>query len=369
VSRNRVFRFSGWDVLNVAIIPFQIAFYLALAYAYPRLSPLVLVAIFPVLFAMSLQNAGANHNHYHTPFFRARWLNTLTSMGFSMTGAPKTPFNASHGVHHATAQSWNDESLLGILGLRRPLHKQLIGAVSFAVESFGLRYFVLLYLLRTRPVEQVAKIASPTQPELAVLVLNQIKQPETLRATKLDLAAWVAFRIALVAIDWRFFAFYFLPCTFVIEMIRQAENYFQHWGASDPEDPKRDSVSCYGTLYNLLTFNLGYHQEHHLRPGVHWRKLPRTTAELPDDRRRVPFSHYINLPVVFPRVAAELAQKRAAAQAAQAATAVGATGAAGATPAAATTGATETSAPSRGSAAEQSPEPRPDRADDRVVVS
>jgi fatty acid desaturase len=71
-------------------------------------------------------------------------------------------------------------------------------------------------------------------------------------------------------------------------------------------------VSCYGTLYNLLTFNLGYHQEHHLRPGVHWRKLPRTTSELPADRRSVPLSHYVNLPIFHPRFAAELAKQQAA---------------------------------------------------------
>jgi len=68
------------------------AFYVTLAHEYHRLSLIALLLLVPVLNAPSLQNAGANHNHYHTPFFRPRWLNALFRMGFSTTGAPKTPY-------------------------------------------------------------------------------------------------------------------------------------------------------------------------------------------------------------------------------------------------------------------------------------
>jgi hypothetical protein len=36
----------------------------------------------------------------------------------------------------------------------------------------------------------------------------------------------------------------------------------------------RGTVSHYGTLYNLIFFNDGYHVEHHAHPQVHWRQLP-----------------------------------------------------------------------------------------------
>jgi fatty acid desaturase len=36
----------------------------------------------------------------------------------------------------------------------------------------------------------------------------------------------------------------------------------------------RGTTSHYGWLYNFVLFNDGYHVEHHLHPGVHWRELP-----------------------------------------------------------------------------------------------
>ena len=37
----------------------------------------------------------------------------------------------------------------------------------------------------------------------------------------------------------------------------------------------RGITSHYGRFYNFLFFNDGYHVEHHVRPGAHWRDLPR----------------------------------------------------------------------------------------------
>lgn len=308
---SRLFRFSRWDALNVAVIPLHAAFYLALAFEYKQLSPVVLVALMPVLFALSLQNGGANHNHYHTPFFRARWLNLATSMGFSMGGNPKTIYNLAHGLHHATVGEWNDASILSILGVKRPPHQQLLAYVTYVLESLGAKYLLLLILLKRWPVERLAAFAAPKTPESALHIFKRMQDPAVRRAVMLDVAAWAGFRLVLCWVDWRFFVFYFLPVTYLIGALRQAENYFQHWGATEPGDKRRDSVSCYGTLYNLLTFNLGYHQEHHLRPAVHWLKLPAMTAELPAERRIVPLTHYVNLPLFYPKVAAELAAKRA----------------------------------------------------------
>lgn len=311
MNSRRLFRYSRLDALSVAVIPFQLACFVALAMAYAQLSWMALVLIAPAMFALSLQSSGANHNHFHTPVFRQRWLNGLVRIGFSAIGNPKTPHNIGHGMHHATPQSWNESSVLEMLGLKRPLHKQVMAFLMFIPESLGLKYLVFLVLLMIWPVERVAAFATPKEDErkVAVKLFERLKQPATLRAAQLDIAAWVALRVLLCAIDWRFFFFYFVPVQYVIETLRQTENYLQHWGASDPFDDKRDSVSCYGRLYNWLTFNLGYHQEHHHRAGAHWLELPAVRRELPTDRRVVPFTHYINLPVFYPEVSRRLAAR------------------------------------------------------------
>ncbi|PVX70890.1 fatty acid desaturase [Paraburkholderia unamae] len=308
--KRRILRNSRADLLCVCVIPFQISFYVILAFEFYRLSWPILLLLIPILNALSLQNSGANHNHYHTPFFHARWLNALVRMGFSTTGAPKTPYNIGHGLHHAADESWNDRSILEMLGLKRKLHTQFLSLVLFFPESFGIKYVIFLVLLKRWDPARLAVLVSPKEPELAERVLTRLRQPNVLAAAKLDLAAWLTFRLVLLAIDWRFFVFYFIPVTYLNDTLRQAENFFQHWGASDPNDRARDAVSCYGRLYNFLTFNLGYHQEHHFRPGAHWRELPRIASQLPTDRRIVAFSHYTNVPLLFPGVAVQLQERR-----------------------------------------------------------
>lgn len=305
-----IFRYTRWDALCVAVIPFQMAGYVLLAASFDALSAGWLVAVLPVLLGLSLQASGANHNHYHTPFFTIGWLNTLARVGFSAIGSPKTPHNIGHGIHHSTPQSWNDASILKILGFKRPVHKQLLALLVCIPESIGAKYLAMVVLLERWPAERLAAFAAPDEPQdLAIKFFRRIVQPASLRATRQDVAAWVGFRLVLLAISWKFFFLYFVPAMYVIECLRRGENYFQHWGASDPEDPMRDSVSSYGWFYNALTFNLGHHQEHHFRPGAHWTRLPAIAAELPRERRIVRFNHYFNCPLFFPSLARDLKQR------------------------------------------------------------
>lgn len=83
----------------------------------------------------------------------------------------------------------------------------------------------------------------------------------------LALSAWLV-------ISWRWTLFCYLPAFFCALALVNVQNYYEHFGAA-PESRYTDSVSHYGRLYNALTFNDGFHQEHHLRPQAHWTEMPR----------------------------------------------------------------------------------------------
>ena len=82
----------------------------------------------------------------------------------------------------------------------------------------------------------------------------------------------------LVAISWKWVLLCYLPAFDLALALVNVQNYYEHYGAL-PEDRYADSVSYYGRLYNVLAFNDGYHQEHHLRPQLHWSHMPDVRRE------------------------------------------------------------------------------------------
>ena len=56
-------------------------------------------------------------------------------------------------------------------------------------------------------------------------------------------------------------------------LLQAQATYYQHAGLAT-HDPLRASRSLVTRGYNLRTLNFGYHTAHHLRPGLHWSKLP-----------------------------------------------------------------------------------------------
>jgi len=305
-KQKTLFRVTPKDLTLIAVIPFQITVLVSLAMWYQELPWWSFFWLLPLHFALSLQGTSANHNHYHTPIFYNKRLNGLLRLGYSSVTSPKTPHNAGHGIHHIAKESFNQSSVLGVMGLNKALWKQIVGLFRYVFYFFGGQYIVYLILLRIWPIERLVKFAMPNEPEMGERFFRTLTKRDVLIAAQNDVIIWLAFKGLLLVIDWQFFFFYFLPANFLIDTFRQNENYVQHWGATDPNDNKRDAVSCYGKLYNMLTFNLGYHQEHHFKPGTHWLDLPKITEQLPHDRRVVPFMHYVNLPIFYPKLSLAL---------------------------------------------------------------
>ena len=90
----------------------------------------------------------------------------------------------------------------------------------------------------------------------------------------MEVAAIVMVARDLAWIDWRWMLVAYVPTFYCGWFLALLENYYEHHHASNHRSRLADSVSYYGRWYNILMFNEGYHQEHHLKPHLHWTRRP-----------------------------------------------------------------------------------------------
>jgi Fatty acid desaturase len=84
------------------------------------------------------------------------------------------------------------------------------------------------------------------------------------RLAALDFGSTLTLWGALLAFAPRFTLTVYLPGYLFGLGLCALQGHYEH---------ARGTISHYGRLYNLLFFNDGYHIEHHVHPGMHWREL------------------------------------------------------------------------------------------------
>lgn len=92
--------------------------------------------------------------------------------------------------------------------------------------------------------------------------------------------------------DWINALFVFL-LPMVIGYLTTCWHTYYHHAGLESDDPFKASHNIRHRGYNVLTGNLGYHTAHHIKPGLHWSRLPEYHAtiahSIPDELYVSPF--------------------------------------------------------------------------------
>jgi fatty acid desaturase len=237
----RVFR-EPIDALPVAVIASVTLAQLAIFFRIddPWLVLLAVVLLFP----FQLNFAGMCHNHHHRSTFRRPLANRVfeVAMCFQLGMLPYG-YTLHHNIGHH--RHYLDQ------GRDSNRWRRNDGGVMGSWE-FAWRLCIAMY---------------PT-----VWRIGR-RHPAIFRKFRRMTAVCGAILAGLVLIDpVNALLVFVLPLPFALLLQAQATHY-QHAGLPT-RDPLRASRSHLARGYNLRTLNLGYHTAHHLRPGLHWSKLP-----------------------------------------------------------------------------------------------
>ncbi len=253
----RIWKYSRLDAVPLVVTAAQMSLNIWLATTWnDRTVPQLLLLWPATLFLFWYNPIVATHNFLHTPWFAHPLANNVYAAINSINlGLPQILYRFHHLNHHRFE---NDRP--GKDGRTRD-HSS-----TYAYGKDGNHENVIAYctlgLFRRGTTE----------------AYREARRKGYWKQLCFELVICLLGLAAYLLLSWQYFVFFFLPTFFFGWFLAQMENYYEHFGAS-PENRSANSVSYYGRIYNLLFCNEGYHQEHHIRPQMHWTRRPDTRQE------------------------------------------------------------------------------------------
>lgn len=278
----KIWRYSAKDTLMPLLSMAQLTMMVLMAAKWEHLPLAGRVGCFAVLvFMMTYNIIVVTHLFTHTPWFQAQAMNSIASMLNSINiGQSAEAYKLTHVRNHHRYNNdqpgpngdTNDLSSTyreGVDGEHATLSRYAFGGAVTSLVNIGQALL---------SVHRLWRVGEREHDVLDVAAKSPARRAGELRQIQCDRIAQFAGAVIFLALSWKWVVLCYLPAFYLVLALVNIQNYYEHYGAT-PESRYADSVSYYGRLYNLLTFNDGYHQEHHLRPQAHWSTMPTVRGE------------------------------------------------------------------------------------------
>jgi fatty acid desaturase len=254
----RIWKYSSRDGVPLVVTAAQLSLNIWLAATWSERTVPQLLFLWPISLMMFWYNPiVATHNFLHTPWFVSETANRVYAALNSINlGLPQILYRFHHMNHHRYE---NDRC--GEAGRTRDYSSTY--AYGKNGEHENIATYCALGLFRRGTAE----------------AYREAMRKGYWKQFRFELAVSVFGLAGYLILSWHYVVFFHLPTFYVGWCLAQLENYHEHFGAS-PENREANSVSYYGQLYNVLFCNEGYHQEHHLRPQLHWTRRPQVRQTL-----------------------------------------------------------------------------------------
>lgn len=207
------------------------------------------------LLAFSACPGSISHNHHHYNTFRPRWMNRVYEVIlFLETGIPPYGWTLHHNLGHHKDYLEPEKDPSGWLNR----DGSVMSRVKYDIYN-ALRVYPEIMRIGRRYPRVYRQFKTWTAVSIGVLGLLVVLEP---------LAALIVFVLPMP-----------------IMLLGLLDNTYQQHQDLDISSDYTASRNTTNRLYNLISWNLGYHTAHHMRPSLHWSELPAFHTEI---RNRIP---------------------------------------------------------------------------------